>query len=125
MKMEAADIFDMLEHIYRPTQHHISYGSNLRNSFYVYVSLYDCTLRRYPKIRSQNFCSVILVILIIFWTVLLKEYMSVGRIEPLSYSNINNNNNNNNNNNSVQFNSCLFTCKFNSTEANYKVSTST
>jgi Zn ribbon nucleic-acid-binding protein len=26
-------------------------------------------------------------------------------------------------NNSIQFNSCLFKCKFNSTEANYKVST--
>jgi hypothetical protein len=25
----------------------------------------------------------------------------------------------------IQFNSCLFTCKLNSTEANYKVSTST
>jgi hypothetical protein len=29
-----------------------------------------------------------------------------------------------NNNNSIQFNSYLFTCKLNSTEANYKVSTS-
>jgi hypothetical protein len=28
-------------------------------------------------------------------------------------------------NNSIEFNSCLYTCKLNSTEANYKVSTST
>jgi hypothetical protein len=30
-----------------------------------------------------------------------------------------------NNNNSIQFNSCLFTCKLNSSDANYKVSTRT